>query len=186
MKTTQSTVMTSIVKASTGATVKVTSTKSSLTQLETLDLVVDYGKQVIAYKTASDNQVSALELINQKGLALHNGGVRIADGRSKDKATAVIKSALLDSLGALSKSYKQDQWELFAKLVNSGKAIKTLNKSRNKDSKVKKEKSETLFADVLAKVYNHADFGSLSMIAQDEIKDILLEAGYELPEDASI
>ena len=110
-------------------------------------------------------------------------GVRIADGRSKDKATAVIKSALLDSLGSLSKSYKQDQWELFAHLVNSGKAIKTLNKSRNSGKdKVKKEKDPVDFASVLAKVYNHADFDSLSLSTQDEIKDLLLEAGYELPE----
>ena len=179
----QSNVIASLVKTSQGASVKVVSaTKSSLTNAETLDLVHDYAKQVLAYKEAGDKQIGALEALNAKGLALHNGGVRIADGRSKYKATAVIKSALIDSLGNLSKSYKQDQWELFAKLVNSGKAIKTLNKSRNKSDKVKKEKEAPAFADVLAKVYNHADFDSLSLSTQDEIKDLLLEAGYELPE----
>ena len=67
--------------------------------------------------------------------------------------------------------------------MNSGKAIKTLNKSRNSGKdKVKKEKDPVDFASVLAKVYNHADFDSLSLSTQDEIKDLLLEAGYELPE----
>lgn len=179
--TTSKSVIANIVTTSQGAKVKVVTDKPSLSGAEILDLTQDYAKGLIAYKTASDAQVSALELLNGKVSALHNGGVRLQDGRSKDKQTLVIKTAFIDSLGALSKSYKQDQWELFFKAVNSGKAIKTLNKSRNSE-KVKKEKDPVAFADVLAKVYNHADFDSLSMATQDEIKDLLLEAGYELPE----
>jgi len=179
---TQSKVIATLVKTSQGANVKVVSDKPSLSGSEILDLVQDSAKQVLAYKSAVDSQVSSLELLNEKIACLHNGGVRLQDGRSKDKQTLVIKTAFIDSLGTLSKSYKQDQWELFFKAVNSGKAIKTLNKSRNKSDKVKKEKDAPAFADVLAKVYNHADFDSLSMTTQDEIKDLLLEAGYELPE----
>jgi hypothetical protein len=178
---TQSKVIASLVTTSQGAKVKVVSDKPSLSGSEILDLTQDYAKGLIAYKEATDKQVSMLELINEKVACLHNGGVRLQDGRSKDKQTLVIKTAFIDSLGNLSKSYKQDQWELFFKAVNSGKAIKTLNKSRNSD-KVKKEKDPVDFASVLAKVYNHADFDSLSMTTQDEIKDLLLEAGYELPE----
>ena len=181
MNTKQSNVIATMVKTSQGATVKVSSDKPSLTGAEILDLTQDYAKGLIAYKSAIDAQVSSLELLNTKVSALHSGGVRLLDGRSKDKQTLVIKTAFIDSLGNLSKSYKQDQWELFFKAVNSGKAIKTLNKSRNSD-KVKKEKDPVAFCDVLAKVYNHSDFDSLSMTTQDEIKDLLLEAGYELPE----
>jgi hypothetical protein len=180
---TSKSVIANIVTTSQGAKVKVTSDKPSLSGAEILDLTQDYAKGLIAYKEASDKQVSALELLNAKVSALHNGGVRLQDGRSKDKQTLVIKTAFIDSLGALSKSYKQDQWELFFKAVNSGKAIKTLNKSRNSGKdKVKKEKEAPAFADVLAKVYNHAEFDTLSLATQDEIKDLLLEAGYELPE----
>jgi hypothetical protein len=178
---TSKSVIANIVTTSQGAKVKVVTDKPSLSGNEILDLVQDSAKQVLAYKSAIDSQVSSLELLNEKIACLHNGGVRLQDGRSKDKQTLVIKTAFIDSLGTLSKSYKQDQWELFFKAVNSGKAIKTLNKSRNSD-KVKKEKDPVDFASVLAKVYNHAEFDTLSLASQDEIKDLLLEAGYELPE----
>lgn len=180
--TSQSTIIASIVKTSQGATVKTVPAKVSLSGSEILDMTQDMGKYVLAYKQAGDSQVSALESLNKTIANMHNGGVVIQDGRSKDKQSLVIKSALLDSLGNLSKSYKQDIWELVSKAVNTGKPLKTLNKSRNKSDKVKKEKEAPAFADVLAKVYNHAEFDTLSLSAQDEIKDLLLEAGYELPE----
>jgi len=182
MKLTKSTVIASLVKTSQGATVKVSSDKPSLTGSEILDLTQDYAKGLIAYKSANDAQVSALEMLNAKVSALHNGGVRLQDGRSKDKQTLVIKTAFIDSLGNLSKSYKQDQWELFFKAVNSGKAIKTLNKSRNSGDKAKKEKEPKPFADLVAPLYNHPDFDGLSEATKNELMDILLEAGYELPE----
>lgn len=176
-------VIASIVKTSQGASVKVIPAKVSLSGSEILDMTADIGKYVMAYKQAGDSQVSALESLNKTIANMHNGGVVIQDGRSKDKQTLVIKTALLDSLGNLSKSYKQDIWELVSKAVNTGKPLKTLNKSRNSGKdKVKKEKDPVDFASVLAKVYNHADFDSLSLSTQDEIKDLLLEAGYELPE----
>lgn len=178
---TQSKVIASLVTTSQGAKVKVVSDKPSLSGSEILDLVADSGKHIVSYKQAGDTMSSCLESLNKDIACLHNGGVRLQDGRSKDKQTLVIKTALMDSLGNLSKSYKQDIWEMYFKAVNSGKPLKGLNKSRNSD-KVKKEKDPVDFASVLAKVYNHADFDSLSMTAQDEIKDLLLEAGYELPE----
>jgi len=182
MNTTSKSVIANIVTTSQGAKVKVVSDKPSLSGSEILDLVADSGKHIVSYKQAGDTMSSCLESLNKDIACLHNGGVRLQDGRSKDKQTLVIKTALMDSLGNLSKSYKQDIWEMYFKAVNSGKPLKGLNKSRNNSDKVKKEKDPVDFASVLAKVYNHADFDSLSLSTQDEIKDLLLEAGYELPE----
>ena len=175
---TKSNAIATMVKTSQGATVKTVSDKPSLSGSEILDLVQDSAKQVLAYKSASDSQVSALELLNQKIACLHNGGVRLQDGRSKDKQTLVIKTAFIDSLGNLSKSYKQDQWELFFKAVNSGKAIKTLNKSRNSGKGAKGQKTESAIVNILVKLYNHPDFEStLSDDAQADILDILKREG---------
>jgi hypothetical protein len=175
---TQSKVINSIIKTSSGATVKIQSTKPSLTSLEILDLVTDSGKQVLAYSEAGEKQVSALETLNQKIACLHKGGVRFEDGRKKDQATATAKAAFTDSLGDKSKSYKQDIWELFFKAVNSGKALKTLNKSRNAGKGAKTEKTEGAIINLLVKVYNHSDFESmLSDEAQAEIIDILNREG---------
>ena len=103
----------------------------SLTDLEILDLVGDSAKDVLNYAKANDEQVKALESLNKHIACLHNGGVRFEDGRKKDKATAVAKKALFDSLTGKSNNYKQDIWELFFKAVNTGKALTTLNKTRN-------------------------------------------------------
>ena len=61
---TQSKVINSIVKTSAGAIVKVQSTKPSLTSSETLDLIHDSAKFVVAYKASSDGMASALENLN--------------------------------------------------------------------------------------------------------------------------
>ena len=164
-----------------GAKVKTISEKSSLTMPEMLDLVHDAGVQVLAYKGADDTKVQALEVINAKGKALHNGGTRLADGRSNDAQTKALKSAFLDSMGDLKPAYKQNVYELFAKLVNSGKEIKDLNKSRN-SKKNGDSKSEVDFDVVIAKVYNHSDYATLSKNTQNELKDILSKAGYEFPD----
>ena len=178
MKTTQSNAIATMVKTSPGATVKTVSDKPSLTGSEILDLVQDSAKQVLAYKSATDSQLGALELLNQKIACLHNGGVRLQDGRSKDKQTLVIKTAFIDSLGTLSKSYKQDQWELFFKAVNTGKAVKTLNKSRNSGKGAKSEKVEGSIVNLLVKLYNHSEFEAmLSEEVQEEIIDILNREG---------
>ena len=175
---TKSNAIATMVKTSQGATVKTVSDKPSLSGSEILDLVQDSAKQVLAYKSASDSQVSALELLNQKIACLHNGGVRLQDGRSKDKQTLVIKTAFIDSLGNLSKSYKQDQWELFFKAVNSGKAVKTLNKSRNSGNGAKGQKTEGDIYNILVKLYNHSDFENvLTEEIQAEIIDLLKANG---------
>ena len=161
-----------------GAKVKTTSEKASLTMLEMIDLVVEAGKQALSYKGADDLKAKALEIINAKGLALHNGGTRLADGRSNDTQTKALKSAFIDSMGDLKPAYKQNVYELFAKLVNSGKAIKDLNKSRN-SKKNGEGKPEADFDIPVAKVYNHSKFAELSKATQTELKDILAEAGYE-------
>jgi hypothetical protein len=174
----QSKAIETMVKTSQGATVKVTSEKSSLTMPEMLDLVHDAGLQVVAYKGADDTKVKALELLNAKGLALHNGGTRLADGRSKCPTTKALKQAFLDSMGALKDSYKQNCYELFAKLVNTGKAIKDLNKSKNKAKNG--ETTESPIESLLAKVYSHGDFDNQSDTLKDAIIDALKKDGYEL------
>jgi hypothetical protein len=178
----QSKAIETMVQTSAGAKVKITSDKPSLTMPEMLDLVHDAGIQVIAYKGADDTKAKALELINAKGIAMHNGGARFADGRSNDPQSKALKTAFIDSMGAdLKPTYKQNVFELFAKLVNSGKAIKDLNKSRN-SKKNGDSKPEIDFDVVIAKVYNHSDFATLSKNTQNELKDILSKAGYEFPD----
>jgi uncharacterized protein YifE (UPF0438 family) len=176
---TASKVIETIVTTSQGAKVKTQSTKASLTSLEILDLVTDSGSQVLAFKKAGDAQAKSLDALNQKIQALHNGGVRFEDGRKKDPQTASAKSAFIDSLGDdVSKTYKQDIWELFFKAVNSGKALKTLNKSRNKQDGAKGQKSESPIINILVKLYNHSDFETmLSDEVQAEIVDILNREG---------
>lgn len=179
MKTaTQSKAIETMVTTSTGAKVKTVSTKPSLTSLEILDLVTDSGSQVLAYAKAGEDQVTALENLNQKIACLHNGGVRFEDGRKNDPQTKSAKQALLDSLGDKSKNYKQDIWELFFKAVNTGKTLKTLNKSRNKNNGAKSQKGETGIINIAVKMYNHSEFEttfSPELVA--EITDYLLREG---------
>jgi hypothetical protein len=177
--TSQSKAIATIVKTSQGATVKVTSEKSSLTMSEMLDLVADAGKQVLAYKGADDTKAKALETINAKGLALHKGGTRLADGRSKDKQTLTLKQAFLDSMGDLKPAYKQNCYELFAKLVNSGKTIKDLNKSKNK-AKNGEGDTEPKFEGLLVKLECHSQLSEFSDKFQAELRDKLAELGYEI------
>ena len=174
----QSKAIETIVQSSQGAKVKTVSANPSLTSTEILDLIHDSAKQVIAYKQAGDSQVSALETLNKKIACLHNGGVRLEDGRSGDKATKAARTAFKDSLGDLSATYKQDIWELFRSGVNSGKELKTLNKSRNKNKGANQTKGEGEIINILVKLYNHSDFeDTLSPEVQAEITDILSREG---------
>ena len=175
----QSKAIETMVKTSQGATVKVSSEKSSLTMTEMLDLVHGAGVQVIAYKGADDTKAKALETLNAKGLALHNGGTRLADGRSKDKQTATLKQAFIDSMGDLKPAYKQNCYELFAKLVNTGKAIKDLNKSKNK-AKNGESSDEPKFEGLLVKLECHSQLVEFSDEFQAELRDKLAELGYEI------
>jgi hypothetical protein len=107
------------------------STAVSLTDLEILDLINDSAKDILAISDADAIQKASLESLNNHIACLHTGGVRFADGRKKDPATATAKQALFDSLGDKKATYKQDIWEMFFKAVNTGKALTTLNKKRN-------------------------------------------------------
>jgi hypothetical protein len=174
----QSKAIETMVQTSQGANVKVVSEKSSLTMSEMIDLVADAGKQVLAYKGADDTKAKALETINAKGLALHKGGTRLADGRSKDKQTLTLKQAFLDSMGDLKPAYKQNCYELFAKLVNNGKAIKDLNKSKNKAKNG--DVVEPKFEGLLVKLECHSQLSEFSDKFQAELRDKLAELGYEI------
>jgi hypothetical protein len=176
---TKSKAIETMVQSSQGANVKITSEKSSLTMAEMLDLVGDAGSEVLKYKGADEVKSKALEAINAKGSALHNGGTRLADGRSKDKQTATLKAAFFDSMGDLKQSYKQNCYELFAKLVNTGKAIKDLNKSKNK-AKNGEGKAEPKFESLLVKLECHSEIGEMSAEFIAELQDKLRELGYDL------
>ena len=164
-----------------GAKVTTKSDKPALSVMEALDLFVRAGQQVIAYAGADTVKVKAIEAINKDGKSLHSAGIVLADGRSQDKQTKVYKQAFLDSMGDLKPAYKQNCYELFAKLVNTGKEIKDLNKSRN-SKKNGDSKPEVEFDIPVAKVYNHSDFATLSKATQAELKEILAKAGYEFPD----
>lgn len=178
MTTKQTNAIASMVKTSQGASVKVVSDKPSLSGNEILDQVIDSGKAILGYKQAGDTMASCLESLNKSIANLHNGGVRLQDGRSKDKQTLVIKTALMDSLGNLSKSYKQDIWEMYFKAVNSGKPLKGLNKSRNSDKGAKGQKTEQGIINLIVKLYNNSEFeDTFSEEVQAEILDILKREG---------
>ena len=150
----------------------------SLTALEVLDLVSKAGAQVISYAGADEVKTKALAEFNTVGKSLHNAGVVIKDGRSKDKQSAVIKKAFLDSMPNLKPAYAQNCFELFAKLVQTGKEIKDFNKSKNKAKNG--EVTEVLFENVLSKVYSHSEYSTMSEEFQAMLEDKLLELGFEL------
>ncbi len=150
----------------------------SLTALEILDLVGKAGAQVISYAGADEVKIKALAEFNIVGKSLHNAGVVIKDGRSKDKQSAVIKKAFLDSMPKLKPAYAQNCFELFSKLVQTGKDIKDFNKSKNKAKNG--EAVEVLFENVLSKVYSHSEYSTMSEEFQTMLEDKLLELGFEL------
>jgi hypothetical protein len=177
--------VTKTLTGSQGGKVKIVApVKPSLTQPEILGLVVDAGKAYVECKTHSANAEKALTLFNEKALALHKGGVKLVDGRSKCKTTALVKSAFLDSLGSLAPKTKQNYYELFFKIVNDGKAITKFKPegatkpetAKGKTAKGSQSKPVEIL-DLLAKVYNHPKFKkTLSADAVIEIRDILTKA----------
>lgn len=131
----------------------------------------------------------ALESFNKSAIGLHNGGVRLLDGRSKDKQTGVIRQQFLDELKTLKTSSAQKYYELFMSVVNSGKPVKSFNTGLNvklDDSKTSKKKkgADTEPKDIdaiIASLVNHPKFSkTFSVDTQLEIKEILIKAGYEV------
>lgn len=176
---------------STGATV---TKKSVITMLDLIGFATEAGKSALAVtsteasiKTAFEARTKALAGFNTSALSIKNSGVVLVDGRKKAgkdaEQTLALKSAFMDSLGTLAEDTKQAYYEIFRKVVNTGEKTKGMNKSKDgkrgsKVSKKTEEKSEGLFANVLAMVYNHSEFESLSEATQNEIKAILVAEEY--------
>jgi hypothetical protein len=168
----------STVKTAQGATVKITSTKPSLTAVETLNLISASAIACASGETALSGLENALKDFNKNALNLHNGGVRLLDGRKKDAGTMANRKAFIDQCEAsgLTPKTAQNYYEMFFKTVNSGKELKAFNYKSN--AKKNGDKTEANICDVLAKVYNHSEFEDFSEEFQKEVTDILLTAKY--------
>jgi hypothetical protein len=155
--------------------------KVSLKPTEIMSLVSSVTQSVLQGDNAKTTLESSIETFNKNALALHTGGVRLQDGRSKDKDTMVIRSQFMDETKTLAKNTAQKYYEWFMKVVNTGKPLKSFND----DSKSKKSKganTEPKEIDTLiASLVNHPKFTkTFSVDAQLEIKEILIKAGYEV------
>lgn len=162
-----------------GAKVKTVSAKPSLTAIETLNLVADSAIACASGDKAKAEQAKALEQFNKSATNLHNAGVRLLDGRKKDPSSMANRKAFLDQCekSGLAPKTAQNYYELFFKVVNSGKAIKSFDFKTNA-KKSGGEKSEVALADILAKFYNHSEFEDSPDEVQDWVTEILVSANY--------
>ena len=175
------------ITSSQGAKVKHTQLKSevekvSINDMEIMGLVSNVTKSVLNGDNALNTIGTSLEQFNHNAIALHNGGVRLQDGRSKDKATSVIRSQFLDEVKTLNSRTAQNYYQLFMKVVNSGKPIKSFNTESNKGKTKKGANTEPKSIDViLANLVNHPAFSkTLSKELQNEIKALLVEFDYDV------
>jgi hypothetical protein len=172
------TMVQSVKTTSQGATVKTTSAKPSLTAIETLNLITESAIACASGEKAKVALGESLEAFNKGAINLHSAGVRLLDGRKKDASSMANRKAFLDQAekSGLSPKTAQNYYELFFKVVNSGKAIKSFDFKTN--AKKSGDKVEQEFAKVLAGLYNHSEFDSLSEEAQTEITELLVSANY--------
>jgi len=164
--------------------------KVSLKDVEIMGLISDSTNSIKLNNNAEIEitkqeaiRKQALESFNKSATGLHNGGVRLLDGRSKDKQTSVIRQQFLDELKTLKTSSAQKYYELFMSVVNSGKPVKSFNTGLNvklDDSKTNKKKKgadtskQIDIIELLADVYNNPKFEkTLSESTQLEIFEIL-------------
>ena len=173
--------------SSQGAKVKHTQLKSevekvSINDMEIMGLVSNVTTSVLNGDNAINTIGTSIEQFNHNAIALHNGGVRLQDGRSKDKATNVIRSQFLDEIKTLNSRTAQNYYQLFMKVVNSGKPVKSFNTESNKGKTKKGANTEPKSIDViLANLVNHPAFSkTLSKESQNEIKAFLVEFDYDV------
>ena len=107
----------------------------SINATEIMGLVSNVTKSVLSGDNALNTLTTSIEQFNHNAIALHNGGVRLQDGRSKDKATQVIRSQFLDELKSLKANTSQKYYEWFMRVVNTGKPLKSFNDDSKKKSK---------------------------------------------------
>ena len=172
------TMVQSVKTTSQGATVKTTSTKPSLTAIETLNLITASAIACASGEKAKVALGESLEAFNKGATNLHNAGVRLLDGRKKDPSSQANRKAFLDQCekSGLAPKTAQNYYELFFKVVNSGKAIKSFDFKTN--AKKSGDKTETALTDVLAKLYNHSEFESAPDDVQEWVTEILTQAKY--------
>ena len=84
-KTTNSiaTLVQTVKTTSQGATVKTTSSKPSLTAVETLNLVTASAVACASGEKAKQEGADSLKTFNDSAINLNQGGVRLLDGRKK-------------------------------------------------------------------------------------------------------
>ena len=176
IKNTVSTIITS----AQGAKVKTVSAQSSLTNPEVLTLAGESAKAYMGFVSASESLNAVIEKAHKAGLRLVDTRNTKANSAKAIEQTKLFKSAFIDTVKGAGKSDKtaQNYYELVAKGINTGKGITSTNPSMGKAKGKGKDKNPPAFLDVLAKVYNHADFETLSDIAQGEIEELLSEGGY--------
>lgn len=162
-----------------GATVKTTSTKPSLTAVETLNLITESAIACSLGDKAKVEGAKALDSFNKSAINLNQAGVRLLDGRKKDPSSQANRKAFLDQCekSGLAPKTAQNYYELFFKVVNSGKAIKSFDFKTNA-KKSGGDKPEVDVNDILAKLYNHSGFGDFSEEMQNEITELLVSANY--------
>jgi hypothetical protein len=162
-----------------GAKVKTVSTSPSLTATETLNLVTESAINCGSGESAKVLLAQSIEGFNKSAINLHNGGVRLLDGRKKDPSTMANRQAFLDQCekSGLKPKTAQNYYELFFKVVNSGKAIKSFDFKTNA-KKSGGEKPEVALADILAKFYNHSEFESAPDEVQAWVNEVLVSANY--------
>ena len=180
-KTTNSiaTLVQTVKTTSQGATVKTTSAKPSLTAVETLNLITDSAIACASGDKAKLEGAKALDDFNKSAINLNQAGVRLLDGRKKDPSSQANRKAFLDQCekSGLAPKTAQNYYELFFKVVNSGKAIKSFDFKTNA-KKNGGDKAETALADVLAKFYNHSEFESAPDEVQEWVTELLTDAKY--------
>ena len=161
-----------------GATVKTTSSKPSLTAVETLNLVTASAVACASGDKAKVALGESLESFNKSAINLNQAGVRLLDGRKKDPSSMANRKAFLDQCekSGLAPKTAQNYYELFFKVVNTGKPVKSFDFKTN--AKKSGDKTETALEDVLAKLYNHSGFEGLSEELQNEVTELLAQAKY--------
>jgi hypothetical protein len=162
-----------------GATVKTTSSKPSLTAVETLNLISASAIACASGDKAKAEQAKQLDLFNKSAINLNQAGVRLLDGRKKDPSSMANRKAFLDQCekSGLAPKTAQNYYELFFKVVNTGKPVKSFDFKTNA-KKTGGDKTEPAIADVLAKFYNHSEFESAPDEVQEWVTELLVSANY--------
>jgi len=184
-KVKQTNAIATMVKTSQGATVKVVSAKPSLSDSDLLSLASQAGTASVGVSNAELALSSTSEVLNKVITNLKNGGFIPADLRSKEgkgaqgAQTRLFKAAFIDTVITAGKTEKTAQlyYDAVSASIKSGKPV-NLNPAKS-GAKNTGDKKPVAILDLLAKVFNHADFEKrFSTTAQSEIEKMLVAGKY--------